>query len=135
MLTFRTNLLCDGYFGNQSIMENVPSCLFVKCRDRFLLQTCVPIVVMFCLLQGKTSHCGISTVGFRVMSSGGVFRQSMSDKASFFSAVQTICRFEKYSKISGNLYPLWFRLDFCQQGFLSQILLDIYSRKILKKIT
>ena len=41
-----------------------------------------------------------STVVFRVNNSGGVFLLGVSSSARFFPAVQTICNFGKFIKIS-----------------------------------
>ena len=43
---------------------------------------------------------GISTVVFRVSNSGGVFRLKVSGNARFFPAVQTICKFGNFIKMS-----------------------------------
>ena len=51
-----------------------------------------------CLAREKTIFCGISEVGFRVNSTGGVFRLSVSGEVRFLPAVQTICRFQKFIK-------------------------------------
>ena len=44
--------------------------------------------------------CGISTVDFLVKNSGGVFQLRVSGSARFFPAVQTICKFVNFIKIS-----------------------------------
>ena len=43
---------------------------------------------------------GISTVFFRLISSGSVFRLSVSGKARFLSAVHTMCKFGNFIKIN-----------------------------------
>ena len=43
---------------------------------------------------------GISTVVFRVSSSGGVFLLKVSGNARFFPAVQTMCNFGIFIRIS-----------------------------------
>ena len=48
---------------------------------------------MFRLLQGRILFCVISLVVFRVSSSRGVFRLSVSGKARFLPAVQAQARF------------------------------------------
>ena len=47
--------------------------------------------------------CGFSMVVFRVISSAGLFRLRVSGKARFLPAVQTICRFGNFIRISYNL--------------------------------
>ena len=44
--------------------------------------------------------CGISTVVFRVSSSDGVFLLNVSGSARFFPAVQTICKFGNFIRIT-----------------------------------
>ena len=44
--------------------------------------------------------CGISTVVFLVNHSGGVFLLRVLGSARFFPAVQTICKFGNFFKIS-----------------------------------
>ena len=44
--------------------------------------------------------CGISTVVFLVNNSGGVFLLRVSGSARFFPAVQTMCKFGNFIKIS-----------------------------------
>ena len=44
--------------------------------------------------------CGISTVVFRVSSSGGVFLLRISGSARPFRAVHTMCKFENSIKIN-----------------------------------
>ena len=43
--------------------------------------------------------CGISSVVFPVITSGGVFRLSVSCKSKFLPAVQTICCSENFIRI------------------------------------
>ena len=44
--------------------------------------------------------CGISTVVFRVSSSGGVFLLRVSGNARFLPAVQNICKFGNFIRIN-----------------------------------
>ena len=44
--------------------------------------------------------CGISTVVFRVSNSSGVFRINVSGNARFFPAVQSICKFGNFIRIT-----------------------------------
>ena len=68
---------------------------------QFLPHICLVILMMFRLLQRKNFvFCGISTVVFRVNNSGGVFLLRVSGSARFFPAVQTICKFGNFIKIS-----------------------------------
>ena len=54
------------------ILANVEGCLSVCCRDWFLLQIYILIMVVFCLLQGKfLSFVLFSSVIFLVINSGG----------------------------------------------------------------
>ena len=46
------------------------------------------------------NFCGISTVVFVVNISSGVFRLSVSGNARFFPAVQTLCKFWNFNRIS-----------------------------------
>ena len=50
--------------------------------------------------------CGISTVVFLVIISGGVFQLGVSGSARFFPAVQTFCKLENFIKITG-IYKLY----------------------------
>ena len=82
-------------------MENVVEYLFVIGLHQFLLRFCFVILVMFHILHGKIFiFCGISIVVFRVNNSDGVFLLRVSGSARFFSAVQTICKFGNFIKIS-----------------------------------
>ena len=64
-------------------------------------------VYLFCI-PGEVSSlarknlmiCGISNVVFRVKNSGGVFILRVSGSARIFPAVQTICQFGNFLKIS-----------------------------------
>ena len=68
---------------------------------QFLLHICILILVMFHFLQDRNlKFCGVSTVVFRVSSSGGVFLLNVSGSARFFPAVQTMCKFGNFIKIN-----------------------------------
>ena len=98
---FLKNLFRYDYFDNICIVENVVQYLFVIGLDQFLLHNFIVILVMFHLLQGKVLYFGgISTVVFRVINSSGVFLLRVSGIARFFPAVQTICMFGNFTKIS-----------------------------------
>ena len=80
--------------GNLNLMVIKVSYLFVLDQRQFLLHICIQILVMFRLLQEVFFLlCVISTVFFLINNSGGGFLLSVSAKARFFPAVQTICRF------------------------------------------
>ena len=98
---FLVNLLRSGCFGNLDIAESVVNYFFMVFQYQFLLHICIVILVMFRLLQGNFFiFCGISPVVYRVINSGGVFLLRVSGSAMFFPAVQTICRFGNFIKIS-----------------------------------
>ena len=50
--------------------------------------------------MAKFVFYGICTVVFGVSISGGIFRLSVSGKARFFPAVQTVCSFVFFIRIS-----------------------------------
>ena len=100
---FLVNLLHSDCFGNLDIVKNVDY-LFVIVLDQFLLHICIVILLIFRLLQEFVFIiCGISTVVFRVNTSGGVFLLRVSGSARFFPAAQTICKFGNLIKKSWNL--------------------------------
>ena len=85
MWMFLIDLLHSGFFDNLHRVGNVVSLLFVTDLYQFLLHIWNPILVMFHFLQVRIYiFCGISTVVFRVTSSGGVFLLNVSGSARFF---------------------------------------------------
>ena len=88
--------LHSDYFGNLNRVENVVDYLFVNDQSQFLLHICILIGLVFHLLRDKNSILLV----FRVSSSGGVFLLNVSGNARFFPAVQTICKFVNFIKIS-----------------------------------
>ena len=53
-----------------------------------------------CFARKNLIVCGILNVVFLVKNSGGVFLLRVSGSARFFPAVQTICKFGNFVKIS-----------------------------------
>ena len=100
---FLVNLLLSDCFGLLDIVKNVDN-FFMIVLNQFLLHICIVILLIFCLLQEIFFiFCGISTVVFRVNTSGGVFLLRVSGSARFFPAAQAICKFVNLIKISWNL--------------------------------
>ena len=101
MWMYLINGLHSDCFDNLNRVENVVNCLSVIDLYQFLLHIYILVVVMFRFFQEKNLiFCGISTVVFRVINSGGVFLLSVSGIARFFPAVQTICMFGNFIKIN-----------------------------------
>ena len=95
------NQIHNGCFDSLNRVENVVDCLFVTDLCQFSLHIYTLIVVKFHLWRDKiVLFFGISTVGFLVNSSDGVFLLRVSDSAKFFSAVHTMCKFGNFVGIS-----------------------------------
>ena len=100
MQIFLINLLRKGYFGNRGIMKNSPK--FFLCITGLVftayLHSSRGVVSSFA--RKTFIFCGVFSVVFCVTNSVGVFRLSVYGNARFFPAVQTICKFRKFIKIS-----------------------------------
>ena len=70
---FLVDQLRSDYFGNLSKVGNVVDYLFVIGQCQFLLNICIPVGGMFCLLQGKILYFLVFQLVFHVSNSGGVF--------------------------------------------------------------
>ena len=98
---FQVDQLHNDYFDNLNKVGNVVNYLFVIVQYQFLLHICIPIGVMFRFLQGRILCFWVfQLLFFRVSNSGGVFRLKVSGNARFFPAVQTICKFGNFIRIS-----------------------------------
>ena len=75
-------------------------------RSVFIANLHSYLVDVSSFVRKKFMFCGISTVIFLVFNSYGVFRLSVSGNATFFPAVQTVCKFGNFAKVF-EIYKLY----------------------------
>ena len=98
---FQVGQLHSDYFDNLNKVGSVVDCLSVIVQRQFLLHICILVGVMFRFLQGRILYFWVFQLWFYVyVIPVALFRLNVSGNARFFPAVQTICKFGNFIRIS-----------------------------------